>query len=374
MPDLRSTLEAAVASAEKQSASAPAPAPSPAPAPAPVEAPAPAPAPAPAEAGSGQESSPYGENKGVSDNPSGGESATPPKIEQNSGEKGKEPNAQESQSSDPGAERAPQSWKAGSKAKWASIDPEVRLEIQRREREITKTLSDSAASRRFATEFRETVNPFKERLQGANVHPLQAVKSLLHIDQTMATSTPVERAKMAAAWLQSYQVDFQLLDQALSGAAIEDPNARVTQLLERELAPVRQFIQGQTQREQQMEQREAEQAQSSIEAMANDNVKYPDFDLVREDMADIIEINQRRGVPLTLDQAYTKAVAMNDDAKAAAAQRSKQNQAQQANGQAQRSMNASLSVSGNPAALRTNIPATDLRGTLEAAVAAHSGR
>lgn len=364
---LRSTLEASVASVEKQVASE-------APAPAPAPAPSPAPAPAPEAKVSGQESSPYGENKGVSDNPSGGESATSPKIEQNSGEKGKEPDAKVQEQSDSGADRAPQSWKAGAKAKWAATDPEIRAEVQRREREVTKVLSDSAASRRFAQEFREVAGLFEQRLRSANVHPLKAFQSLMHIDQTMATSTPVERAKMAAQWLQSYQVDFQLLDQALSGAEIVSPDDRVERLLAQKLAPVEEFIQGQRTQAQRSEQQMAQESQTAVEAMANDDVKYPDFELVREDMADIIEINSRRGISLSLEQAYTKAVAMNPDASAAAAARSKQAQASKANEAAQRSLGASLSVSGNPSTLKTSVPAADLRGTLEAAVAAHAGR
>lgn len=362
---LRSTLEAAVASQEKLDASAPAPAPAPA-----VESPAPAPAPA-AEAAPVEKS---GETTTVSDNPGGPTSATPPKTEQNPAEKGKESHATENQSSDSGADRAPQSWKPGAKAKWATTDPEIRAEIQRREREVTKVLSDSATSRRFAQSFNEAVAPFVQRLQSANVHPLKAFQSLMHIDATMATADPVTKAKMAAQWLLSYQVDLQALDAALSGNEVDSPDARIERLLSQKLAPVQEFISGQRQREQQIEQQSLADSEASVAAMAADTDKYPDFELVREDMADLIEINSKRGVSLSLEQAYTRAVAMNPDAQAAVASRSKQAQAQKANAAAQRSLGASLSVSGAPSVVKTDVPATDLRGTLEAAVAAQLGR
>ena len=46
-------------------------------------------------------------------------------------------------------DRAPQSWKPAEKAKWATIDPDVKQEIYRREREVTKTLSETAAARQL---------------------------------------------------------------------------------------------------------------------------------------------------------------------------------------------------------------------------------
>lgn len=375
--DLRSTLEAAVATVEKQQTAAPAPAPAPSPAPAPA---APAPAPAADKTAAllrpkeGENADPYAEKQGESGKTSGSESTDPAKIEQNPGD-----NQQEGKNDEESAEertsRAPQSWKPGPKAKWAALDPEVRAEVVRRERDVTKALAETTQARKFASTFQEVIKPFVPRFQQAGVHPMRAIQSLLHIDQVMSSASVADRAKYAAKWLKDYQVDINALDAALAGEdpSTAAPEAVIDRMLAQRLAPVEEFINSSKQERERQVQADFERQQAAVEAMATDP-KFPDFDLVREDMADIIEINLKRGVALTAEQAYTRAVAMNPDAQAAVTARSKQAQANKANESAQRALGASLSVSGNPSTMRTNVPPTDLRGTIEAAFQAVQGR
>lgn len=363
---LRDTIEAAVATAD-QAAAAASSAPSPAPAPAPSPSPAPAPAATPAAAPAAEKT------EGTDDSgtkSTGVDPGTDSNSEQNPAEKPegeKKPVVQ--------THKPPQSWKPTAKAKWDTIDPEVRQDIVRREREVERTLSETARERKFAKEFQEAVRPFASRFQAANVGPIQAVRSLMYVDQVLSTAPMAQRATVMAKVIKDYGIDLGLLDSALAGENVSetDPKAVVERLVEERLKPFQQHLQSQQQQTQaRMEQMAAQSAQA-VEAMASDP-KYPYFDLVREDMADYIEIQEKKGNPVTLEQAYNRAVAMNDDAQAALQEAAKQNKAQQANSSAQRALGASLSVGGNPASLRTNVPATDLRGTLEAAVAAHSGR
>ena len=364
--DLRSTLEAAVATVEKQAAPAPAPAPAPSPAPAPAPEPSrtddkSAPTDVPPKEPTQDLYKPEGEPAAKTDAPK---------------DKPEDTNAPPStESPDQGPVRAPQSWKPVAKAAWDKLPAEVRSEVVRREREVTRALSETAGARKFAQGFQEVVKPFAPRYQQANVPPLQAIRSLMYMDHMLATSSVADKAQFAAKLLKDYQVDIQALDLALSGEdpSTAAPEAVIDRIVSQRMAPLQEFVQTQRQQAEQAQQREFQRTVDAVEAMASDP-KYPDFDTVREDMADLIEINSRRGVYLTAEQAYTRAVAMNPVAQEAARERSKQVQAQQANGAAQRALGASLSVSGNPSALRTQIPATDLRGTIEAAVAAASGR
>jgi hypothetical protein len=107
--------------------------------------------------------------------------------------------------------------------------------------------------------------------------------------------------------------------------------------------------------------------------------KYPHFADLREDMADLIEISAKRGVYLSLDQAYSRAIAMNPDvSQQLAAQRdteAKKAAAQTANARAQRALNASKSVGGAPTGAPSgSSPATDRRATIAAAFDAAGGR
>lgn len=355
---LRETIESAVATAES-AAPAPAPAPSPSPAPAPTsQAAAPA---AAHESGEPDESG---------TNPTGVDPGTDPKIEQNGSEEPKGEKKPQVQT-----HKAPQSWKPSAKAKWDTIDPEVRQDIIRRERDVEKTLGETARARKFANDFQEAVRPFAPRFQAANVNPITAVRSLMHVDAVLATAPMAQRAELMAKVIKDYGIDLSMLDSALAGhqVAESDPTTVISRIVQESLKPFTEDLASRRQADERRQQMTMEQSASAVENMASDP-KFPYFDLVRSDMADYIELQERKGVPVTLEQAYTRAVAMNDDAQAAVQDAAKQQKAQGANSAAQRALGASLSVGGSPASLRTNVPATDLRGTIEAAVASLSGR
>lgn len=361
--DLRSTLEAAMADQQKQDTAE-----APAPAPAPTDAPAPAPADKPTfDAATGKEVTDQ-EGSPQKPEPSPGKD-TPEVTETDVKEQ------PETETASRGLDKAPQSWKPAEKAKWGSLDIGVRAEIQRRERETTKTLQEAAGARKFAQGFEGAVKPYVGRYQQLGIPPTKVIENLMQVDHVLATAPAATRAQLMAKMIGDYGIDIEMLAAAIDKQPIEDNGeSKLEAMLAAKLAPVQQFIEGQTQREQEARQRDFQRQVQSVETMEADTVKYPHMSLVKEDMADIMEINLRRGVTVTLDQAYNRAVQMNPEASAQAVQMAKQSQAQKANESAQRSLAASLSVSGSPSSVRTAVPADDLRATIEAAVAAASGR
>jgi hypothetical protein len=364
--DLRSTLEAAAATEEaKAVGSAPAPSPAPSPAPAPAS----EPAQAPAEQPDVETGAPEGDKPGE---PPEGSPENQPKDGETDTETGKDAAKDRIK-----ADKAPQSWKPTVREKWATLDPEVKQEVIRREREVNRVMSETSSQRRFVDGFRKTVAPFAERFKSANVPPERAIASLLYVDHTLATGSPTERAQMLAKLVTDYGVDIQLLDDALSGIVPNkgDPVAdRVQQLLDAKLKPFNEFLQQTEEQKQQAVQRDFEQAQMTVKQMEEDTEKYPHFDTVREDIADLIEINSRRGVYLSLPDAYNRAVRMNPEASAQVQAAAKRTQAQKANESAQRALGASLSITGAPSGVKTEVPASDLRGTIEQALINAGGR
>jgi hypothetical protein len=177
-----------------------------------------------------------------------------------------------------------------------------------------------------------------------------------------------------AKLINDYGIDVRMLDAALSGGdPREEPMAVVEQLLDRRLAPLQEFVQTAQQRRQQAEQHEYSQQAQHIERMSRDP-NFPHFDLVQLDMADLMEVQSRRGIYLTPEEAYKRAVAMNPEAQAAEQGRAGQQRARVAHDAATRSLGASLSVSGSPAGLKQQVAPDDLRGTIEAAWNAAQGR
>ncbi len=323
--------------------------PSPAPAPAPTEAPSPAPSLAePAEGDSRPASS-------VKEDP---EAAPAPSYS---------------------VDNAPKSWRAPQRAQWDKLPPDVRQEVMRREREVTKVIGESGQARQFMQQFGSVLQPFEQRLRAVGAHPIDAVRELLRSDYILATAPKVQRAQFMARMIKEYDIDVHELDSALARVAPADPvAANLDQLLQQKLAPLQQYIAGIQQREQSQERQSQAQINQSIETMAEDP-KYPHFEELRMDMADIVDLAAKRGVYLSLPDAYTRAVAMNPEvSKQVASQQA--TEAQKAanaarNAKAQRALGASVSVGGAPGGAPSGASgASDRRATIAAAFDNLGGR
>ena len=272
-------------------------------------------------------------------------------------------------------DKAPSSWKPASKAKWESIDPDVRAEVVRREREVTRALGDSTNARKFAQSFTEAVNPFAQKYQNSGMTPLQVMQNLMQADVFLSSAPAAQRAQFMAKLISDYKIDVGMLDEALAGGEpTSRPEAIVERMIQERIAPFQQFVQSAEQQRQQALQQEYNQQASHIQSMAQDEQNFPHFDTVRNDMADIMEMNARRKVYLSPQEAYKRAVAMNPDAQAAEQARAGQQRSQADHDAATRSLGASLSVSGAPGTLTRKVDPNDLRGTIEAAWKAHAGR
>lgn len=275
----------------------------------------------------------------------------------------------------PEGDAAPKSWKASTRAKWDKLDPEIKAEVRRRESDMTRAFGENAQARELQKQFNEMVRPFEARIRATGYSPVEMVNELFKADYILSTAPMGQRAQYMAKLIKDYSVDIRALDDALAGEPTADPvAARVDQLLQQRLSPIQQFVVQQQQVEQLREQALAKQASDEIEAMSTDP-KYPYFEQVREDMADIFDLSSKRGVYLTPAQAYTRAVAMNPElsAQAATQQQAEQRrqQAQKQNGRAQQAMLASSSVPSSPSGTPkpgSSANSSSLRDTIEAAM------
>jgi hypothetical protein len=265
-------------------------------------------------------------------------------------------------------DRAPASWKKDAKGEWNALPLQARQEIHRREMEVQRVLNETAPIRQEVQQFRETVTPYMARIQSLGVTPHQAVGELLKADYLLATGTPSQKAMFIDKLLQDYGVDINELDSAiakrLGGGQQQsqqqpafDPN-QISQLVQQQLNQALAPIYQQRQQEQQQV---IQQAEMTVEQMALDP-KYPHFESVRQDMADLMEINARRGIYISVQEAYNKATGMNPELSA-------MQQATQLNQRAQRAAAAAASVSGSPIGGGTQSHASEgnLRADLEAA-------
>ena len=269
-------------------------------------------------------------------------------------------------------DRAPQSWKGDAKKVWVELPLHVRQEVHRREQEVNRVLQETAPVREQLQQIQQTITPYMARIQSAGVTPVQAMNELFKADYVLATASRQGKAEMMAKLIKDYDVSIEDLDAAIVASMKgqqQEPqgfdsnyvNQLVQQQLQQALAPIYQ-------ERQQREQQVVQQASQTVEQMSLDP-RYPYFDDVRQEMADLIEVASRRGVAMSLEDAYTKAVAINPDVSGQQVRQAAMTNANSQHQQAQRAKLAASSVSGAPASGGSNAFAGDgsLRGAIEAA-------
>ena len=311
-----------VAGAAVSPAPEPVPVPEPAPAPAPGESPAPAalaqPEPAPIAPGT----------------PPEGEA---PAAEASTGQEARLHRV----------DRAPVSWKGQVRNAWGALPLEVRQEVHRIESSMLQQVREHAELRKEVDAFHTTVAPYIARLQAVGADPVEAAGRLLQSDYILSSAPKQQRAEYMAKLIKDYDIDIAALDDALAGKTPSGPpspqdiNVLIQQGVQRALAPLyqQQFA---------AQQQTQEQVNSEVEQMALDP-KFPYFDEVRDEMADLMEMAARRGARLSLEEAYMRAVAFHPGAQAASQAAAQANQAHSANSRAQAALRASSSIGGAPA-------------------------
>jgi hypothetical protein len=215
-------------------------------------------------------------------------------------------------------------------------------------------------------------------------NPIQAIHNMLEVERQLVSGSQQAKVELVAKMIKRFDIDLPMLDSTLansSGPAADIPPGltHIERLLDQRLQPVMSFVEQQRLAQQQLAQQEAESIDVTIAEMA-DNPDYPYFEDVRNDMADLIEMNARRGVALSLSDAYTRAVRMNDTAAAATSIRSSTQAATQAalqaHQEAQRAKGAAVSVGGSPASgggKRLADP-SNLRNVIANAIGGGAGR
>lgn len=373
MEDLRSAIDAAVTETEKVESAAPSPAP--AASTAPIEGEVISKTVEPANTPAGDTPKPVAGDKPKSieevvNAPESDKSVAP-----------KEENG-EPRVVDPRIDRAPASWKGDAKKLWAELPLAARQEVIRRERDTTKVMQEAAQARNQIEPIREIIKPHMERIQQMyQGNPISAINNLLGVERTLVSGTAQDKVTLVARMIDRFGIDIQMLDAALSNQPAPQQNqqlSQIEQLLNQRLAPIQDFLGQQQQREQAQVRQIEERAAHTVESMGMDP-NYPYFEDVRQDMADIIEMGARRGVAISMEDAYTRAVRMNDTTFQATNARETSQAATQAALQqhqiAQKAKGAAVSVSGSPMGTGANAgnPA-DLRGTIAAAFSDTGGR
>lgn len=261
--------------------------------------------------------------------------------------------------------KAPSSWKPVAREKWASLPAEVKAEAVRIDREVRRVMQETAEVRKQYQQIQEIARPWEHLIRASgsdvpktietffksagvlNAGPIPARVELL--GQLFGTHIPTEaRVPALAHLIASGGIDIQQLDQALAAAMQGRPQRLPTQA---PVDPGELVRRAKDELRKELEQERGtflqQKAEQEAEAFAKE---HEFFDDVRETMADLIEVAEKRGIAMTYQQAYDRAVAMDEGLQQILKQRDAAKSAATAQAATQRAQQAASSVRSKPAA------------------------
>lgn len=260
--------------------------------------------------------------------------------------------------------KAPQSVKPLAREQWSKLPPEfepLKQEWARRERETAIAMQESAEARQYMQRHREMVAPYEPIMRSMGVDSAQATKVAFQTMAQLISGPPMIKAQTVAEIIRTYGVDIAALDGILSG--------QPSQPQQPQYAQTTQNMQPQQFRDPRVdqlfamqEQRLQQQAAQAIEQIKGEEF----FEDVKEVMADILDGAAKRGVSISVKDAYNRACWANPDVAEVLSQRQAARQAANPTGSTQRAKLAASSVKASPVVPAVGNTGDDLRSTLEA--------
>jgi len=240
--------------------------------------------------------------------------------------------------------------------------------LNQRENEFKKGVSVYKAEAERAKALEEAINPFVPELQAQGIHPAAWINNLGRAHMMLTKAPYEQKVQMFHRLAQDYGVNLNSINQPTAEQAPQDA---YTQQLMQQLYQVNQEVSTIKSR---FEMEEQSRLNNEIERVRSDKERFPHFDMVREEMAQLLEL----GKAPDLETAYAKAVRLNDEVWAMEQERllsSAKKQASQAQQVAKAKATAVSPKSVTPSGTQAKVEAKDRRSLLMAQMAeAESGR
>jgi len=237
--------------------------------------------------------------------------------------------------------------------------------LNQRENEFKKGVSVYKAEAERAKALEEAINPFVPELQSQGIHPAAWINNLGRAHMILTKAPYDQKVQMFHRLAQDYGVNLNQINEP------QQPVDAYTQQLMQQLNQVNQEVSTIKGR---FEQEEQARLNNEIERVRSDKERFPHFDMVREEMAQLLELGKAQN----LETAYAKAVRLNDEVWAVEQERllsSAKKQASQAQQVARAKATAISPKSVTPNGTQAKVEAKDRRSLLMAGLAdAESGR
>lgn len=200
----------------------------------------------------------------------------------------------------------PNTWRKELSGKWATLDPEVRAEIHKRESDFHNGLKQYKDAAGFGVTLAREMQPYHEIMQRMNVTPQAVVRDIMGSLKTLATGSEESKAAEFLKLASNYGINWDTLatlrQRAPQGA---DPN------LQPVIQRMQQIETRITQADQEREQHLRERDEATVQSFLNDP-KNEHAQAVRNEMAALL----KSGEASTMQEAYEKAIWLNPTVRA----------------------------------------------------------
>jgi hypothetical protein len=170
-----------------------------------------------------------------------------------------------------------------------------------RESEYKKGVSTYKAEADRARELENAIAPFQQEFAQQGITPAAWINNLGRAHMILSKSDPAQKIQVFQRLAQDYGIQLNG-----EGQFVQPQVDAYTQQLMNQLNQVNQEVSSIKGR---FAQEENQRLMSEIERVRSDVEKFPHFDVVREEMAQLLELGKAQN----LETAYKKAVRMNDD-------------------------------------------------------------
>ena len=173
-----------------------------------------------------------------------------------------------------------------------------------REAEYKKGVSAYKAEADNARELTQALGQFAPELQQQGIHPVAWINNLGRAHMVLSKAPYEQKVQLFHRLAQDYGIQ-------LNQNAVQMPEQQYVDPYQQQLMQQLQATQQQVQQLSAIrEQEENARLTQEISRVSSNKERFPHFEMVREDMAQLLE----RGLAQDLESAYAKAVRMNDEA------------------------------------------------------------
>ncbi len=192
-------------------------------------------------------------------------------------------------------ERPPASWKKDYHEAWNTADPKLKEYAWTREEEMKAGVQPLLSKAQFADQMQQAIEPYMNNIRGLGIEAPQAVKALMEADNVLRHGSPQQKQAYFAQLAQQYGINM--------GETQFQPTDPNFYAIQNELAQVRGEVLNWKQ------QQETAQNQALLSEINQFQAKAEYFEEARPIMIQLLN----SGVAKDLDDAYQKAIRLDND-------------------------------------------------------------